>query len=124
MDDIQTLLNEEIVRRLKELPTLDSGTKEIGAAIEDIEHLCKIRLAELQQDCEAQARAREEHDKLAEDAGRAKERYIRFGLDAAGLILPLIFYGVWMKRGFEFEKEGVFTSTTFRSLFNRFKPTK
>lgn len=62
MDDIQTLLNEEIVRRLKELPTLDSGTKEIGAAIEDIEHLCKIRLAELQQDCEAQARAREERD--------------------------------------------------------------
>lgn len=124
MDDILTLLNEEIVRRLKELQALDLGTKESGAAIEDIEHLCKIRLDERKQDSASHAMLCEARDRVVEDAGRAKERYFRWGLDAAGLILPLIFYGVWMNRGFEFEKEGAFTSTTFKSLFNRFRPVK
>ena len=41
-----------------------------------------------------------------------------------GIGLPLVFYGIWMKRGFKFEENGVYTSTTFRGLFNRFKPTK
>ena len=60
-------------------------------------------------------------DQLAE---QAKDRYIRLGLEAAGIILPLAFYAVWMKKGFKFEETGIYTSTTFRGLFNRFKPTK
>ena len=35
-----------------------------------------------------------------------------------------MFYAAWMKRGFKFEENGTYTSTTFRGLFNRFKPTK
>ena len=76
------------------------------------------------QDRETQSDLCDQHNKELENAGRAKDRSIRFGLDVAGLILPLIFYGVWMRRGFKFEEEGTFTSTTFRGLFNRFKPTK
>jgi len=40
------------------------------------------------------------------------------------LILPMTFYAVWMKRGFDFERTGTYTSTTFRGLFNNFKPVK
>jgi hypothetical protein len=43
---------------------------------------------------------------------------------AAELVLPLMFYGVWMRRGFKFEQDGTFTSQTFRGLFSRFRPTK
>lgn len=42
-----------------------------------------------------------------------------------GIVLPtsqLIFYAVWMNRGFKFEETGAYSSTTFRGLFNRFKP--
>ena len=53
-----------------------------------------------------------------------KDRYFRLGISAAELILPLMFYGIWMNRGFKFEKDGTYTSQTFRSLFSRFKPTK
>ena len=53
-----------------------------------------------------------------------KDRYFRLGIEVAGIILPLIFYAAWMKRGFRFEENGTFTSTTFRGLFNRFKPTR
>lgn len=50
--------------------------------------------------------------------------YFRFGMAAAELVLPLMFYGVWMRRGFKFEQDGTFTSQTFRGLFSRFRPTK
>ena len=39
-------------------------------------------------------------------------------------IPPLMFYGIWMKKGFKFEETGTYTSTTFRGLFNRFRPTR
>lgn len=124
MSEIQNLLDKEIVRRLKELDGMASGSKEIGVAIEDIEHLCKMRVEEKKLNSELESNAREERDKLVENAAKAKDRYIRLGLDVAGLILPLAFYGIWMYKGFKFEESGTFTSTTFRSLFNRFKPTK
>lgn len=124
MDGIQKLLNEEIVRRLNELPEMQSGSKEIGVAIEDIERLFKMKVEGEKQDRETQSDLCDQRNKELENAGRAKDRCIRLGLDVAGLILPLIFYGVWMRRGFKFEEEGTFTSTTFRGLFNRFKPTK
>lgn len=124
MSEIQKLLDEEIVQRLKGLNGLESGSKEIGAAIEDVEHLFKMRVEERKLSNELESNAREERDKLVENAARAKDRYIRFGLDVAGLILPLMFYGIWMTKGLKFEETGTFTSTTFRTLFNRFKPTK
>lgn len=124
MSEIQKLLDEEIVQRLKGLNGLESGSKEIGAAIEDVEHLFKMRVEERKLNNELESNAREERDKLVENAARAKDRYIRLGLDVAGLILPLMFYGIWMAKGFKFEETGTFTSTTFRNLFNRFKPTK
>ena len=49
---------------------------------------------------------------------------VKYGIDIAGIVLPLAFYGVWMNRGLEFEKEGSFTSATFKGLFGKFKPTK
>lgn len=49
---------------------------------------------------------------------------IKCGIDIAGITLPLIFYGIWMNRGLEFEKEGSFTSATFKGLLGKFKPTK
>ena len=49
---------------------------------------------------------------------------VKCGIDIAGITLPLIFYGIWMNRGLEFEKEGSFTSATFKGLLGKFKPTK
>jgi len=62
--------------------------------------------------------------KKAQLEEQVKDRYFRLGVEAAGIILPLIFYGIWMHRGFKFEETGTFTSTTFRGLFNRFRLTK
>ena len=52
------------------------------------------------------------------------ERYVRTGVDVAKLVLPIVFYGIWLKKGFKFEETGVYSSTTFKNLFNHFKPTQ
>ena len=52
------------------------------------------------------------------------DRCVRTGVAVGELVLPLMFYGVWMNKGFQFEKTGSFTSTTFKNLLTRFKPTK
>ena len=52
------------------------------------------------------------------------DRYFKAGIAVAELLIPLMFYGIWMRKGFKFEETGTYTSTTFRGLFNRFRPTK
>jgi len=52
------------------------------------------------------------------------DRCVRIGVAMGELVLPLVFYGIWMNRGFKFEETGSFTSTTFKNLLNRFRPTK
>ncbi|MFI3115345.1 MAG: hypothetical protein R3Y12_04300 [Clostridia bacterium] len=52
------------------------------------------------------------------------ERYFKHLIEIAGVVVPMMFYASWMKKGFRFEETGTFTSTTFKGLFNRFKPTK
>lgn len=44
-------------------------------------------------------------------------------VEIAGIVIPIVFYGVWMKRGLKFEEEGCFTSATFKGLIGKFKPT-
>ena len=72
-----------------------------------------------------------ETDRIRENAAAQQQvqdnkidRGIKVGVAVAELVLPLAFYGIWMGRGFEFEKTGSFTSTTFKNLLNRFRPTK
>ncbi|MDR1501798.1 MAG: hypothetical protein LBT43_05020 [Prevotella sp.] len=145
-EEIKDLLEEEIKAEIRDLSTLDSGSKEKSTAIEDLAKLYRLRIEEAknewdfgekydkrimeneqhqkQMQGEAENREREESLKKEQLAEQVKERYFRVGAEAAGIILPLVFYAIWMKRGFKFEETGTFTSTTFRGLFSRFKPTK
>jgi hypothetical protein len=73
---------------------------------------------------EDETNARDEAFRQTQIAEQIKDRYFRVGIATAELIVPLIFYGIWMRKGFKFEETGAYTSTTFKGLFNRFKPTK
>lgn len=136
MDEkIKDLLSEEIVAEIQTLSGLDSGSKEKSAAIEDLTKLYKLRIEENKSEWDAdekynrrvmegEANTREDETKRAQIAEQIKDRYFRVGIAAAELMIPLMFYGIWMKKGFKFEETGTYTSTTFRGLFNRFRPTK
>jgi hypothetical protein len=81
-------------------------------------------LKERQADGDEAARANEEQLKQHQLSDQVIDRYVRIGVATAELVLPLVFYGVWMSRGLKFEETGTFTSQTFKNLFNRFKPTR
>lgn len=48
--------------------------------------------------------------------------YLKIGVQVAGIIIPTIFYGNWIREGLEFEKTGTFTSKTFTGLLSKIKP--
>ena len=146
-------MSEEIKTQIQDLSKLNPGSAEKSKAVDDLATLYKLKIDETKMELdfdEKQARRKmdkenrlkddaikeqqlkdensvREHDELIRKeqlAEQVKDRYIRLGIAAAEIILPLIFYSKWMKKGFKFEETGTFTSTTFRGLFNRFKPTK
>ena len=136
MDEkIKNLLCEEIEEEILKLYSLEVGSKEKSAAINDLATLYRLKIEETKTELEfdekrerrfmeinqSDSDIRIKRSQLTVDE---KDRYFRLGIEVAGIILPLIFYAAWMKRGFRFEENGTFTSTTFRGLFNRFKPTR
>lgn len=152
-EQLKDLLSEEIKTQIQDLSKLDPGSAEKSKAVDDLATLYKLKIDETKMELDFdEKQARREMDKenrLKDDdlkeqqlkdensvrerdelirkeqlAEQVKDRYIRLGIAAAEIILPLIFYSKWMKKGFKFEETGTFTSTTFRGLFNRFKPTK
>lgn len=127
-EENRSLLEEEIRTEIKRLGSLESGSEEHSSAVDSLTKLYKLKLEEDRNATEhlekAGSREIDQDFKAAQLAESIKDRYFRVGIAAAELVLPLMFYSVWMRRGFKFETEGTFTSQTFRGLFSRFKPTK
>lgn len=134
-DEITELLGEEIKSQIESLSSLETGSKEQSEAVDNLAKLYRLRIEENKnnweysekfdrREMEDEAQKRDEQLKKNQLEEQVKDRYFRFGVNIAEVILPLIFYASWMKKGFKFEETGTFTSATFRGLFNRFRPTK
>ena len=115
-EQIRQALANEILSQLNGLSNLEPGSKEQQTAVENVTKLYRLGLEDVKADTDYDEKlyrrdvdAQHEQDELDR---QAREE------------LPLIFYATWMKRGFKFEETGTYTSTTFRGLFNRFRPTK
>ena len=102
----------------------DADEKRLRRAMDSKQHRAELTLKERQADGDEAARANEEQFKQHQLNDQVLDRYVKIGVATAELVLPLVSYGVWMKRGLKFEETGTFTSQTFKNLFNRFKPTK
>lgn len=133
--NIEELLSEEIAAQIEALSDLQSGTKEKSTAIDDLAKLYKLRIEENKSvwDADEKYNRRVMDDesnnkdcdfKERQITEQVKDRYFRVGIAAAELLIPLMFYGIWMRKGFKFEETGAYTSTTFKGLINRFRPTK
>ena len=102
----------------------DADEKRLRRAMDSKQHRAELTLKERQADGDEAARANEEQFKQHQLNDQVLDRYVKIGVATAELVLPLVFYGVWMKRCLKFEETGTFTSQTFKNLFNRFKPTR
>lgn len=117
MDEIKEMLSEEIKKQIEDLSELDPGNEEKSKAIDNVVKLYKLTLEKEKASCDSE----NERNQLNE---QKRDRYVKIGIAAAEIILPLIFYGAWIGKGLRFEKDGSFTSTTFKNLISKFRPTK
>ena len=134
MAEIKKLLDDAIETEINNLNSA-SDADEKSEVIKNLAALHKLRIEEIKTETEIEERSerrimdKENHEndanlKEVQLHENTLDRYVKVGIAAAELVLPLMFYGVWMKRGLRFEETGTFTSQTFKNLFNRFKPTR
>lgn len=153
MAEIQSLLDGVIEEEITNVKSLEAGTEKKSAAIRDLATLHKLRIEEIKAQTEADEKAaRREMDKNrqsdehalkerelnSKDVDRTHDeqvqdrqireqvidRRVRTCLQVGELVLPLVCYGIWFGMGLTFEIDNSYTSTTFKNLLNRFKPTK
>ena len=122
-DEIKAKLDEEIMDQLSVLSDMDVGSDKRKTAVDDLVKLYRLRIEETKNDRDfiEGVNAREREEQIVD---QVKERKFRFGMAAAELLIPLIFYASMFYSGLDFEKEGTFTSNMLRNLISRFKPTK
>ena len=127
-EEIKNLLDKEIKNQIENLASLEPGSEKHSTAVESLAKLYKVKLDEDKTSMEyldkTQNRESDEGFKVAQIEENVKDRYVKIGIAAAELVLPLMFYALWILKGFNFEEKGTYTSTRFRGLFSRFKPTK
>jgi hypothetical protein len=124
--EIRDLLDEVVVSELETINNLSGEEK--STAIDGVVKLYKIKLEADKNESDliekVDARENEQLFKKEQLSHDKKLSYLKIGLEAAAIVFPLIFYGIWMRKGFKFEETGTFTSTTFRNLFGKFSPKK
>ena len=116
-DDLKTKLERQIEHELDAMYLSKPEEPGYAVATERVAKLYKLKIEGDQAECESQL-------KTQQAAEATNDRWIKFGLEAAGIVLPLCFYGIWMWVGFKFEETGAITSPVFKGLVNKFRPTK
>jgi len=84
----------------------------------------KLKSADAKNDSDTKLKKQELKMNFERDIELRTDRIIKVLVDGATILVPIIFYNVWMKKGFIFEETGTYTSNTFKNLFSKFKPTK
>ena len=123
-DETMRLLSEEIESEIDNLSGLEPGSDEHSKAVDSLSKLYKLKIEESKNQSELEEKQKEELLKKEQLREQKIDRWVKVGVVAGELTIPLVFYGVWMKRGFKFEETGTFCSQTFRNFFSRLRPTK
>lgn len=145
-EDIITMLDEQIKAELGGLSGLAVGSKEHTEAIEGLAKLYRLRIDDSkaameynkeiddenfrrdqmeQEKTQHQEQVeREEQSRKEQLAEQKKDRYIKIGIAAAELMVPLVFFAKIYQMGYNLEKDGTFTVQTLKNLIRFVKPTK
>lgn len=129
MDEkINELLGEELKRQIESLSSLETGTREMGTAVDDVTKLYKLLIDTEKVSAESRKLDIEENKNKNDSANmlneQKKDRYVKIGIAAAEIVIPFILYGMLMRKGLKFEETGCVTSPWTKNLINRITPKK
>lgn len=130
MEELKKVLEQEILEKTKELKRLKLGTEEYALAEKSLSDLYKVYLDYEKQGWEVEllgykedVRMDEQKLKAESDEEEKKWRIIELisGIltTAFSISVPLWFHGRWMKRTFDFEKNGTISSETGKTIMRR-----
>lgn len=106
-------LDDEIQGIIDGMANQTPNSEEYTTIVQNLDTLYKLKLEEEKaKSCDVETK---KQDKL---------EILGYILEGAGIVLPLVFYGIWMRRGFRFEETGTYVSKTFQNLQHFFKPKK
>lgn len=114
LTDPEVMLNDRLTAEFEYIDGLDPSSEEKTEAVNNLEKLYKLKIEESNKAME-----------IAKIKDAKIDRAIRVIIAGCELMIPLIFYGRWVKLGYETEGKGeIITSATLRGLTKHFKPTK
>ena len=135
-----TNIDLEILKATGELDSFEVGDEMYNGRLRAISDLLNIRKKMFDEEerqkklkIEEDIRARDERLRADKDVLERNERierlenenthkYIGYAINVAGIVLPLIFYGTWFKKGLQFEETGVYTSGMVKGILGKMQP--
>lgn len=132
-------MNEELVGKIEDriiylidsLNDLQPGTEEYKVTVDTINKLYETVNKEKEIGLKGDSLAIEEANNCENRKIKSKETKsgmilsgLKTAVELSAVVVPVVFYGVWLKKGFEFEEEGTITSNTFKGLISKFKTTR
>lgn len=115
--NIETKLHEELADELDFLRGMELGSEAYKVAVDGWTKLADraIEMERLNSENAEKERARDDE---------RKDRWIRHGLTAVGIVLPVV-VTIWgTVKSFEFEKEGTITTLMGKGFMNKLLPKK
>ena len=124
-------IEQRVIYLIESLDNLEPNSEEYNSTVTMINKLYETINKEKELALKDKNLAIEEAEK--HENRKIKSKEVKTGAVLSGLktvvelsavVVPVIFYGVWMKKGFEFEENGTITSGTFKGLVSKFKTTR
>lgn len=125
---IETLLKERIEHDFEQLKEMEVTSDEYKVTADELVKLLdrNIEIKKVNNDIHDKTESRKVDAELKREEMETnkKDQWIKNGLTAAGIVLPLTvtIWGVF--KTFEFEREGVVTTIMGRSFINKLMPKK
>jgi uncharacterized membrane protein YcjF (UPF0283 family) len=125
---IEALLENRIQHDFEQLKNMEVDSESYKATVDELVKLLdrNIEIKKVNNDIQDKTESRKVETELKREEMETnkKDQWIKNGLTAAGIVLPLTvtIWGVF--KTFEFEKEGVVTTIMGRSFINKLMPKK
>ena len=108
----------------RELRAADEALKRDQMATEVKLHQADESLKRDQMAMEREFHEADDKSKHEQLSDQGIERYFRYGAMALELVLPIVAYGMWYRKGLKFEETGTVTSPMTKNLIAKMLPKK
>lgn len=140
MDEIKTLLDEQIKTEISGLSSLETGSDAKSKAVTDLTKLYQARIDEIKAETallehkdrhelerdkhylESLTRDDDRRLKEAEHKSRSLDRWINVGVAVGTMVISVVSYDIWNRRGLKFEETGSINSPQTRNLISAMLP--